>query len=226
MSARVGARSDKWMHARAWVVGLTGFLVVVPSLINAGIDIYKSVLSIPRTETERTNAELFRKHFNKTALLTVPVPIKTDTGSMAMELSVFDGGDVFVQYGNNSRWFPFSIKENTSTSILSPAYAEPSRLPGGTGKYTQIDKTENNKILRERYYANGVKESYVIDVRTGNIRDKVVTQQARPSAGASQRSTVKTRSLPVIDISNKPQTAAPVSALQPRLKAAQPAPAQ
>lgn len=225
MNARVQARSDTWLKARGWVVGLTGFLVVIPSLINAGVDIYKSVLSIPRTEAEKINAELFKKHFNKTALVTVPVPIKTASGSLAMELSVYDGGDVFVQYGDHTRWFPFSVKKITSVSILSPAYADPTTPLAGTGKYSQTDKAENKTIIRERYYSNGVKESYVIDTRTGNIKDKTVTQHARPTTNTSRPPTVKVRSLPVIDLNSfkpQPQTPAPVAALRPRLKAAQP----
>ena len=193
-------RSEVWKKVRGWVVGLTGVLVVVPSLINAGVDIYKSALSIPRTKSEQINADLLKKYFNKTALLTVPVPIMSDLETITMKLSVFDGGDTFVEYGNHAQWFPFPTQKQTSISIVSSAYAQSPTHREGTGKYTQIDKAENNKIVRARYYSDGVKESYIIDANTGNIENKAVTQQAVPSPNASKLPEVEVQRFPVFDL--------------------------
>ncbi len=55
------ARPTDFDRARAWIAGLTGVLVVVPALINAGIDIYAAFAKLPKTEAERATVELFKK---------------------------------------------------------------------------------------------------------------------------------------------------------------------
>ena len=42
-------------NLRTLIVGLTGVLLVIPSLVNSGIDIYNSVLGIPATKAEEVN---------------------------------------------------------------------------------------------------------------------------------------------------------------------------
>lgn len=80
--------STTWAIIRRWVVRLTAVLVLVPSLINAGIDVYKSLLNVPRTQSERINSDLFKRHFSKTPVVSIPVPIKTNIGTFDMKLSI------------------------------------------------------------------------------------------------------------------------------------------
>ena len=46
--------SETRSKIRTWIVGLTAVVVVLPALINGGIDVYRSILNIPRTDAERT----------------------------------------------------------------------------------------------------------------------------------------------------------------------------
>ena len=47
----------------------------------------------------------------------------------------------------------------------------------GVGEYTQKDTaTDENKIVRARYFENGVKETFTIDMNSGRIDDKRVEQ--------------------------------------------------
>jgi hypothetical protein len=95
--------SSVWSKAKGWIVGLTAILVVLPALINTGIDVRKAVLNIPKTDAERTNLELFKKYFNKPPVTAFPVPIKHSLGTVEAKFSIYDEGDIFVEYGNASR---------------------------------------------------------------------------------------------------------------------------
>jgi hypothetical protein len=175
-------------------------LIVIPALINAGVDIYKSALSIPRTESERINAELFRHYFNKEPLVTMPVPVTTDRGTTTMKLSVYEAGDVYIEYGDYTRWFPFPArKQAASLSLVSTAYAQSSPPKQGEGAYSQIDRIEDNKMVRERYYSNGVKETIVIDRNTGKIENKTISQIENQLPNAPKRPGVRIITLPPID---------------------------
>jgi hypothetical protein len=186
-----------WGKIKGWIVGITAILVVIPALINAGLDVYNSAMNIPKTPKEQTNNEMFKKYFNKPALATVPLPIKTEQGTVDMRLSVYEAGDIFVEYGNGSQWFPSPLKQRMAAAqFLSLAYAgQPPSLPKGTGQYTQSDKLVGNTIERTRSYGDGTQETYTIDTNTGNILNKKVTRGA-----PSKATDVKVYQLPTIDL--------------------------
>ncbi|MDP1992327.1 MAG: hypothetical protein Q8K00_15060 [Syntrophales bacterium] len=169
-----------WSKIKGWIVGITAILVVIPALINAGLDVYNSGMNIPKTQKERTNSDMFKKYFNKHALATVPVPIKTAQGTVDMRLSIYDAGDIFVEYGNDSQWFPFPLQQRMAVvQFISSAYAgQPSPPPKGTGQYTQSDKLVGNTIERTRSYGDGTKEVYTININTGEILNQKKTQGA------------------------------------------------
>ena len=186
-----------WSKIKGWIVGITAILVVIPALINAGLDVYNSVMNIPKTQKERTNSEMFKKYFNKQALATVPVPIKTAQGTVDMRLSIYDAGDIFVEYGNDSQWFPFPLQQRTAAVQFIPsAYAgQPPPPPKGTGQYTQSDKLVGNTIERTRSYGDGTKEVSTININTGEILNQKKTQGAPMKAMDS-----KVYQLPAIDL--------------------------
>ena len=192
--------SGLWGRVKGWVVGLTSVLVVIPALINAGFDIYSAALNVPKTEAERINAELFRHYFNKEPVVTMPVPITTGVGTTTMKLSVYEAGDIYIEYGDSTRWFPFPVRKQASSfSLVSNAYAQPSLPKQGEGAYSQIDRIEDNKIVRERVYSNGIKETIVINRNTGKIENKTVTQAAKQPV-EPKRPEVKILTLPPIDV--------------------------
>ncbi len=163
-------------HLKLWLTGLIGVLVVLPSLVNAGLDVYSSLLKLPKTEAERINERLFRDNFGKQPVATIPVPIKQNNGLVEVRFQIYDKGDVFVQFGNFSQWFPFpspdgEAKTPLGFSLMSNAYAVMPPQPQGVGQYQQTDKMQDGSILRETTYENGVVESQVIDTRSGDILD-------------------------------------------------------
>src|SRR5438105_8776000 len=102
---------------KTWILGATAVLVVLPAMINAGVDVYKVVLNIPTSDSERVNAELFKKYFNKPAVTSFPVPIKNSVGVVEVRFSIYEEGDVFVEFGKNSQWFPFPRTTTTTTKL-------------------------------------------------------------------------------------------------------------
>ena len=200
LSDQAGTTSGPWVKVKGWVVGLTSVLVVIPALINAGFDIYSAALNVPKTESERINAELFRHYFNKEPLVTMPVPITTDRGTTTMKLSVYQAGDIYIEYGDYTRWFPIPVRKQASFSLVSNAYAQPSLPKQGEGAYSQTDRIEDNKIVRERIYSNGVKETIIINRNTGKIENKTISQIAKQSPELPKRPEVKILTSPPIDI--------------------------
>lgn len=176
--AAPAAAVSYFAHVKLWLTGLVGVLVVLPSLVNAGLDVYSSLLKLPKTEAERLNERLFRDNFGKQPVATIPVPIKQNNGLVEVRFQIYYKGDVFVQFGNFSQWFPFpstedGAKKSAGFSLLSSAFAETPvpQPPQGMGRYQQSDKMQDGAILREKIYENGVVESQVIDTRSGDIRD-------------------------------------------------------
>ena len=163
-------------NIKLWLTGLIGILVILPSLINAGLDVYSSLLKLPKTESERLNEKLFRENFGKQPVATIPVPIKQNNGIVEVRFQIYEKGDVFVEFGNFSQWFPFPSTENAGKksagfSLISSAFAQAPAASSaqGMGRYQQSDKMQDGAILREKTYENGVIESQVIDTRSGDI---------------------------------------------------------
>lgn len=188
--------------AKKNIVALTGLLVAVPAFINAGIDIYKVVLKAPRTNEEQVNAELFKANFNKQPLIVVPVPVKTSMGTIDMQLSIYEAGDILAEYGDHLQWFPSPMKEPQQTSgirWISEAYAGP--IARGIGKFLQKDiASDGNKIIRERYFENGVKETLTINTNTGRIDEKKIEEISASAFKSHTSETVKVLDFRTIDL--------------------------
>jgi hypothetical protein len=177
--------SSAWFRLRSWIIGITAVLVVMPAMINAGIDVYRALLDIPRTDAERTNAKLFKKYFNKPPVTSFPVPIKNASGTVAAKFSIYEEGDIFIEFGNSSQWFPFPKEKSgqvSAFSIIKPALADDQAPLRGIGRYQQNDQMDKNTIIRQRTYENGVQETQRIDTRTGKISD----QKSRPLMPSTQ----------------------------------------
>ena len=179
MNLTTNTTSTQLDRLRNWLVGLTALLVVIPSLINAGIDVYNSLLNIPKSQGEQINSDLFETHFNSHPVLSVPIPIATQYGgSMEMKLSIYKSGDIFAEYGNFSQWFPFPKKELSGLSLIATAHAD--SPPPPKTKFTQKDRYHEGDIERIRYYEDGTQERLIIDVNTGRIKDKKITKNQGP----------------------------------------------
>ena len=184
-----------------WLAGITGVLVVVPSLINAGADVYVSVLNIPRTHAEAVNKELYEKYFGKEPIERLALPLQTHLGEMNMVLEVHGAdGDIFVQYGSDTQWFrsPLAIDQTASNGLFRAAFAQAISQERAIDNFSQVDKRRHDMIVRERYYADGTKERYIINPRTGAWSEPNIEHyEDLPPTSAAE---FKVRKLPGIDL--------------------------
>jgi hypothetical protein len=179
--------APSWDSLKKWVVGLSSVLVVVPALINSGIDVYKAALNVPRTDAEHANVKLFQKYWNKPPVATLPVPVKHKGATYEAKFSIFDEGDIYIEFGPFTQWFPFpepaATKKAAGWSPISSAYAQSQDLSRVYGPFRQQDTAQGYMLYRQRVYESGAVENFVIDKRTGAVVNYGVTQ---PPANAPQ----------------------------------------
>lgn len=166
---------------RAKIVAATGVLVVLPALVNAGYDVYATAAKLPRSQSERENAELFQKYFKKAPLVVNALPIRTPPGGvMEVRFSVYEEGDIHVEFGQRSQWFrlkPTSSQAAAPLSmVMSAAVAQtvqtrpsPQAPSAAVPSMRQIERLEAGKLVRVRELPEGKAEEVQYDLRTGAI---------------------------------------------------------
>jgi hypothetical protein len=176
--------ASTFANLKGWLVGLTSVLVVIPAVINAGFDIYGSFAKLPKSEAEKINVTLFQKYFNKQPVAAFPVPIKQGNGTVEVRFSVYEEGDVFVEFGRFTQWFPFPTAGGpgpVAFSLFPQAHAQANAPLRGSGSYEQSDRIKGDAIVRERVFQNGVTEKYTLNPRTGDIMDFEAQRGPRPA---------------------------------------------
>ena len=155
----------------AKVGAVTALLLAVAALVNGGIDVYKAVAKIPTNIYDKTNNELFQRHFGKKPVFSEPVPIKSSNLTVEMLLQVYETGDLFVRYGDFQQWLPFKAPTTKTGSLFSEAFAqvpvEPSRDPAvrndspfGEAIVIDIDKLKQQQV-QQQPKGNLIERSYV-----------------------------------------------------------------
>ncbi len=110
------------------VLSLTALFVVIPAMINSGIDVYNSIANIPDSIQERTNDELFKRHFKESPVFSQPIEVKTGSATLEMMLDVYENGDILIQYGDFKQWFPFKgASVAGGLPLIGVAYAQDGR---------------------------------------------------------------------------------------------------
>jgi len=204
MAAR-DQNTSGWKKAKNWIVGLTGVLLVIPALLNSGIDIYNILLNIPRTAAEKHNTELFAKHFNQEPVVSLPVPVRQGSATYEAKFSIYKEGDIYVEYGDMTQWFPFPKTRGADAapfSLIASAYAEEPATQIAAA-YKQTESIEDGYLIRNKVYDSGVTEKQVIDMKTG----KIVEQ--------SQSTTPEPPSTSTADVATPPPPPAPVQLVSP-----------
>lgn len=168
---------------KSWIVGLTGVFLVIPALVNGGIDIYSSWQKLPKTKAEQLNEVLFKKYFKKQPVAAFPVPIKQSNGTVEVKFSVYDEGDVYVEFGDFYQWFPFpgtDKKTVASFLIVDTAIAQEQPQLRGFGRFQQSEQFTGANISRERLYENGVIERSTLNPKTGAILESSTSKTLPP----------------------------------------------
>jgi len=187
-------RVMEWIKTTQGIItGIIAVLVILPSLFNALIDVYISFFNIPKSINEHNNQQLFQSHFQEKPIHSGMNVIKTETGNLSMKVSIYRNGDIFVEYGDYSQWFPYRPpKEAKKTSsgiswLISDAYAEnystglsPCELAKQADQtntnvatsYLLKDVRQGENLLRERTYEDGCRETLSINVNTGQIMQR------------------------------------------------------
>jgi len=169
-SEKIGSN---WNKSVNWITGLTSVLLVIPALIYSGIGIYDVLQDIPQTESEKLNKSLYQKYFGKQPLQVIPIPIKKDSATYQVQFSIYNEGDIFIEYGDMTQWFPFPTiiaQSNFSFSPISIAYAS-DNMAHPTGKFTLSDELDGAILIRSKIYESGAKVQQSINIRTGKIID-------------------------------------------------------
>lgn len=114
--------------AKTFITWLTGILLVLPALLNSGIDVYNSVMSIPTGNVEKLNERKRSEHFQHEPLFSQNFEIPAEHGSKKqLKLFVYPNADIYVNYSGFEQWLPAeeSLSEDSSVSLLmlSPAIA-------------------------------------------------------------------------------------------------------
>ena len=140
---------SKWIETtKGRIVGATAIVAALVGLINGGIDLYKSILKMPDNIYDRTNGELFAKHFNKTPIVSQPVQIKSSSLSVEMLLQVYESGDVFVRYGEFQQWLPFRKPKVAEFSFFPQAFAQTDIRPSAQPHTSPQAQLPNSKWQR------------------------------------------------------------------------------
>jgi hypothetical protein len=174
------------------VVAATAALVGVPALINAAYDVGAAFLNVPRTESERLNAELYQKYIHKDPVVMMPIAIKSSYGETEVKFYIYDEGDVNVEYAGRTQWFALPKATPTrsiglsffSTANAAPVVIRPTVRPVIKPIASQRSTLQGTTLVRKQVFADGTFQEDKIDIRTGNIMN-VTTGIASPSPAAS-----------------------------------------
>ena len=197
------AQASGFGRVQGWIAGITALLVAVPAIMNGAYDIYASAVRLPHNESERVSAALFKKYFNQPPRATVPVPITLHDSTVQVQLQVYDGGDIYVEFGNFGEWFPYPgsapAPATAALALIGTAYAQPAG-PGataGAGTYRQHDTFIDGLLVRHRLWQNGVLETKRLDPRTGEAVE-TDSHASTPAERAAMERDVPAKALNIV----------------------------
>lgn len=182
-----------WLKTTEGIItSIIAILVVIPSMINAVVDVYVTILDIPSSLPEQNNQRLFKAHFEESPAHTGVGTIRTERGDLNVKLNVYENGDIYIEYGKFSQWFPFdpeSVAPEEGESVgwlMRSAYAEVATALSpcevvqneeGDDKpqlamhryIQQENQVKTGKLQRVRIYDDGCKETLFVEINSGKI---------------------------------------------------------
>lgn len=122
-----GSENPSGTKLKGWLVGAIGVLVLVPSLINAGSDVWRSLMNSPIGTIEKQNVELMKAHWDEPAVFSQDVEIKNDAVTRVLRFKIYQNADIWVRYGKEERWLASLESEEFAAltfSLISSAIAQ------------------------------------------------------------------------------------------------------
>ncbi len=184
---------EKLKTVQGLLVAFAAVFVVIPSVVNTALDAYRTIRNIPQGIQQQANHELFQRHFQEQPASSLPMVVKTDTGTLDVNIDIYRNGDIFVAYGDHTQWFPFETAKTAAGRFRIIATAEAAELKG-EGAYQQRQENHDGSVVRERIYQNSVKETLVIDRNSGRILQRTTASvpDEPPRSGWSKSATPPT----------------------------------
>ena len=142
------------------------------------------IVRIPPFDSCSDNS-LAIEHFQEEPLKTIPHELKTQFGSLDMEINVYKNGDVLTIYGQTRKWLCFPEKQidtvaDSLVNFLIPQAVAQTTVPNVREKTTYIQEQtlspDNPQIIEQtRIYSDGTVEKTRINSKSGIIVDKSVS---------------------------------------------------
>lgn len=168
----------------------TGTITSVTVLIGAisGLSLTIVGFKIPAKDPCSDSSKSI-EHFSEQPLKTSPHTIKTEHGSVNMEISVYKNGDILTTYGKNRKWLCFpevgiipqtGTVTNSLVDFLIPQAVAQTTVPNVRERTTYIQEQtlspNNSQIIEQtRIYSDGTVEKTRINRKTGIIVHKSVS---------------------------------------------------
>ena len=160
------ARSEG--KVKKYIVWLTGVLLGIPVLINAGIDVYDAIMNIPKGSAEILSERKRNEHFQEEPLFSHELSIQEKTSKKVLKLFIYPNADIYVNYSGYEQWLP---AHNTKTdvvsfmSVISSANAESFISQFGSPKAASPIDDINDPIEIEAVHKQIIDESNKLNVR-------------------------------------------------------------
>ncbi|VAW66889.1 hypothetical protein MNBD_GAMMA08-2201 [hydrothermal vent metagenome] len=162
-----GEKNSFFMKLKSNIVSLAALLVVIPSVINAGKDIYISIMNIPLGASESKNERLKNEHWDERAITKQDIEIKNNK---FLKIRVYDNADVWLGYGRQEQWFSNAPKSMVNRfTLISSAYAEEVM-----GLKTNSQVLKNKNVINEGAAEDsGVFEKTYLFAKTNNYHSSI-----------------------------------------------------
>ncbi len=165
---------DSWQKMLGAIVA---FLVLVAATVNSINDILVAVYDLPIGEKEKINNTLFKYHWKENPVHSKQLIVESNKGKMPITIDIYNNGDIFIDYGQFTQWFPYNDTKITSDNyhFISSAnaggffsgitYSFRASLP------VEIRNTWNsdNEVVRSKVLSDGSIENKTININTGRI---------------------------------------------------------
>lgn len=181
---------NNWKTA---LTSLVAVLIIVPSVINSVNDIIVAWRGLPIGEKEEINSELFKRHWKKDPVHSKQLVVDGVKGKIPITIDIYENGDIFVDYGQFTQWFPYDDKgiAKNGFGLINTAHAgffdsiSQSVLHARPLPSKVTTKIDGHNVTREKELSDGSIERQVININTGRVKSIESVKSNRPVTNSS-----------------------------------------